>query len=109
MQRSADCTRRVLSVARWWRLATSACDSCDKSLVPMAGLEPARCRHRLISSPIPADQTSPSKSEQTTSFARIFQQLPDARRAERELARLNAERAERIGDRVRHHAADRDD
>jgi hypothetical protein len=40
---------------------------------------------------------------------RLLHQFPNITRAQRQLARLDAERAERVGDGVGHHAAHRDD
>ncbi len=41
--------------------------------------------------------------------AAVLDQLPNARRRQRQIARLDAQRTQRIGNRVRHQAADRDD
>src|SRR5262249_42734956 len=48
-------------------------------------------------------------SGQRSRLLRILDELPQPRRRQRQIARLDAERSERVGDGVRDHAADRND
>ena len=55
------------------------------------------------------DGPAPPDERLRKALPRVPRQMPEAGGAERQLARLDAEGGQRVGDRVGDHAADRDD